>query len=119
MPYKKIILTLLIIIIIFCHVSYADELMEENDLESFSSLQVSNYTSDIININARHAIVLDRKSKSILFGKSENETCKMASTTKILTAIVVLEHCLDLNSNVVISKKAARHRWIKARFICE
>ena len=60
-----------------------------------------------IQINARHAIVLDRFSKQKLFGKNENEKCKMASTTKIMTAIVVLENA-NLNEFVNISSNAAR-----------
>ena len=42
----------------------------------------------------------------ILFGKKENERCKMASTTKIMTAIVVLEKVENLNEIVVASGKA-------------
>lgn len=41
------------------------------------------------------------------FGKKETETCKMASTTKIMTAIVVIENCTNLNDIVTISKKSA------------
>lgn len=75
------------------------------------SLPVSSNTSSTPTINARHAIVLDRESKQVLFGKNEQETCKMASTTKIMTAIVVIENCKDLSQTVTISKKAARYWW--------
>ena len=44
---------------------------------------------------------------SILYGKNENTRCKMASTTKIMTAIVVIENTEDLNEKVTISQKAA------------
>ncbi len=44
---------------------------------------------------------------AILYGKKENERCKMASTTKILTSIVVVENTKDLNTKVKISAKAA------------
>lgn len=43
----------------------------------------------------------------IIYGKKENEKCKMASTTKILTSIVVVENTKDLNTKVKISAKAA------------
>lgn len=59
-----------------------------------------------LNINARSYIVLDRKSKKVLIGKNEYSKVKMASTTKIMSAIVILEHC-NLNDIVNISKKAA------------
>ena len=57
-------------------------------------------------LNSRAAIVIDRNSKTILFGKNENEKRKMASTTKIMTAIVVIEHS-DLSQLVSVSSKAA------------
>ena len=43
----------------------------------------------------------------VLYGKQENIKCKMASTTKIMTAIIVVENVKDLNSKVKISSKAA------------
>ena len=57
-------------------------------------------------LNSRAAIVIDRNSKTILFGKNENEKRKMASTTKIMTAIIVIEHS-DLSQLVSVSSKAA------------
>ena len=43
----------------------------------------------------------------ILYGKQENVKCKMASTTKIMTAIIVMENIEDLNEKVKISSKSA------------
>ena len=57
-------------------------------------------------INARHAIIFDRNSKKAIYGKKETEICKMASTTKIMTAIVVIENS-DLNKVVEISSKSS------------
>lgn len=59
-----------------------------------------------LNLNARSCIVLDRTSKKVLFGKNEYNKVKMASTTKIMTATIILENC-DLSETVTISKKAA------------
>lgn len=55
--------------------------------------------------NSRRCIIYDRTSKTILYGKNENTKCAMASTTKIMTAIVVLEHT-NLNDEVIVSAKA-------------
>lgn len=60
-----------------------------------------------LNINARSCIVLDRTSKKVLFGKNEYNKVKMASTTKIMTATIILENC-DLEKTVTVSKKAAK-----------
>lgn len=57
-------------------------------------------------INARAAIIYDRSTKQIIWGKNEMEKRAMASTTKIMTAIVVLEDA-NLDDVVTISKKAA------------
>ena len=74
-------------------------------LFSFQFLYV--FADDIdFSLNARSAIVLDRTSKKILYGKNEYRKVKMASTTKIMTAIVILENC-DLSQTVQVSKKAA------------
>ena len=43
----------------------------------------------------------------ILYGKEEDKRCKMASTTKIMTSIIVVENVKDLNEMVKISSKAA------------
>ena len=57
-------------------------------------------------MNAKSAIVFDRKTKKVLWGKNENEKRAMASTTKIMTAIIVLENC-NLLDTVTISKNSA------------
>lgn len=103
---------LLSIFVIFCMIlvptfSLADDYLEEDTNWSDIAMEVSSDSSKIPTINARHAVVFDRASKTVLFGKNENETCKMASTTKIMTSLVVLENCKDLNAVVTISKKAA------------
>lgn len=69
-------------------------------------IQTSSNTNEIPTINSRSAIVFDRTSKTILFGKEENNIRKMASTTKIMTAIIVIEKS-NLYDTVVVSKKAA------------
>lgn len=66
----------------------------------------SSSESKIPIINARHAVVIDRISSQILYGKNEFEKCKMASTTKIMTAIIVIENS-NLSDIVTISKKSA------------
>ncbi len=59
-----------------------------------------------LNINSRAYIVLDRNSNTILLGKNENEKRKMASTTKIMSATIIIENC-NLSETVEVSKKAA------------
>ena len=60
----------------------------------------------IPDINSRAYVVIDRNTNTILCGKNENEKRKMASTTKIMTATIIIENC-NLNETIEISKKAA------------
>src|SRR5574344_309213 len=59
-----------------------------------------------IEIESRIAVVYDRNSGKVLWGKDENKRSAMASTTKIMTAIVTLENG-NLDDIVKISSKAA------------
>lgn len=74
------------------------------DLSTIQSSNFENITEPTI--NSRAAIVYERSSGKILYGKEENKKRKMASTTKIMTAIVVLENA-NLDDIVTISSKAA------------
>lgn len=103
---------LLSLILMFCLLlmpiqSFADDITETNSLYEELDIESSSDSSNIPSINARHSVIIDRKTNLVLFGKNENEKCKMASTTKIMTAIIVLENCTDLNQVITISKKAA------------
>ena len=112
MNFKKLLYMMIIFYLIFLPTfSFADDYLEEDSDWINLDIEVSSDSSKIPTINARHAVIFDRASKTVLFGKNENETCKMASTTKIMTCIVVIENCKDLNEVVTISKKAARNRW--------
>lgn len=62
--------------------------------------------STLPSINARSAIVIDFETGNILYEKNAYVKRPMASTTKIMTAIVALENC-SLDEDVVISGKAA------------
>ena len=73
-----------------------------NNVYSYNKLE----NDKIPNINSRKAVVIDRNSKKILYGKKENERSKMASTTKIMTAMVVIQNT-NLDNVVEVSKKAA------------
>ncbi len=120
MNFKKIFFIFFIFMQIST-ISFADNYYEDLDEDLDENLDyyisVSSNISNIPSINARHAIILDRASKTTLYGKNENEICKMASTTKIMTAIIVIENCPNLNEIVIVSKKSARNRRIKTWII--
>lgn len=102
----KIFFTFIVFILSFNYIVLADDENEEisNTLSILTSASFDIATEP--SINSRAAIIYDRTSGSILFGKNENEKRKMASTTKIMTAIVVIENA-NLDDTVTVSSKAA------------
>lgn len=62
-------------------------------------------TTDEPEVTSRSAILIDNKTGKILYDKNADEKMFPASTTKILTAIIVLENC-DLNETVTASYDA-------------
>lgn len=106
----KYTMILIIIIITLCFNNYvfADDEDEDLNLEEVEEviLESSTIPTEEPKINARSAIIYDRESNEIIWGKNEHDKRAMASTTKIMTAIVVLENS-NLSDIVTISKKAA------------
>ena len=103
---KKTLFAFLFVLIICFPRCFAAELDHSEDFE-LNSLETSTDISAEPSINSRAAIVLEKSTGAVLFGKHENDIRKMASTTKIMTAIVVLENVEDLSQVITISKMAA------------
>lgn len=106
MKIYKIFLTFIVVVLSFNYIVLADDENEEISNNFSSLIEVSSDIAVEPTINSRAAIIYDRISGSILFGKNENEKRKMASTTKIMTAIIVLE-TTNLDDIVTVSSKAA------------
>ena len=106
----KKIQILLIIFLILINISlpiFADD--EEVEIENIDVGEIVQTSTDVTNIpviNSRAAVIYDRTSGAVIYGKNENTVKKMASTTKIMTAIIVLENG-NLTDVVEVSKKAA------------
>ena len=105
--FKRIIIVIILILFI-SSVSFADDISEELSNENilFNSQEVSTEPSILPDISSKAAIVIDRDSKAVLYGKNINQKRAMASTTKIMTAIIVLENC-NLNETITGTNKAA------------
>ncbi len=103
---KKCIYSFIILIVLTAHTYYviADDENEEIDYNELT--EVTNLPADDLELNSRIAIAYDRTSGKVIWGKNENKRTAMASTTKIMTAIVLIEST-DLNQTVTISAKAA------------
>lgn len=107
---KKIIFVFLLFTILAINtVSYAniddDEIIDINEIKK-ETIETVAKTTEEPKLNVRVGLIFDRNSKTILYEKNGLKQVPMASTTKIMTAIVVLENS-NLNDVVTISKKAA------------
>lgn len=105
----KIILILLILINMCVPTIYADDEDDDDTLNQIELQQIvesgAKATEEPI-LNSKSAIIYDRTTKKVIWGKNEYKKRAMASTTKIMTAIVVLENS-KLTDTVTVSKKAA------------
>ena len=104
---KKLLIVFSIFLFIFQITCFADDLINEKDLDSF--IEVSSTPSDNIKeptTNSKHIIAIDRKTSTVLYEKDAYSETPMASTTKIMTAILTIENC-NLDEIVKISKESA------------
>ena len=105
------LLIIFFIIITSLNCSFADDYLEDNptvDVSSEISETIAQTTDSLesSSINSRSCIVYDRNSHMILYGKNEKTQVKMASTTKIMTSIIIIEN-YNLSETIEVSKKAA------------
>jgi len=89
---KSLKIFLLIILINFIFIFYSNVFAEEISL----------------NISSNNALLMDYDSGKILYEKNIYEEVYPASTTKIMTAILVLENC-DLKDTVTVSSSAVNN----------
>ena len=115
-----IIITLLMAIFPYIRVNGVEDASKENksgnmiseedekvDIEEIQNEVIeTNAANEELELNSRIALIYDRASGRILYERNGNKQTPMASTTKIMTAIVVLENA-NLNDVVTIQAKAA------------
>lgn len=70
-----------------------------------SSFKISVMAKETNSI-AKGMVVIEGNSGDVLYSKNENLELPMASTTKIVTAIVAIENSSDLDEKFVVSEKA-------------
>ena len=73
---------------------------------SFSSVFIYAENISISNISANSACIIDSDSGRVLYSKNGSKRMPMASTTKIMTAIVALESGIPLDTKIKIPKEA-------------
>lgn len=105
---KKTLSLLLVVIItipVLCYIIVMERSAQSvSTVNTVSENELSNEFQAIVpkpEVSAASCVLIDAKNGDILYGKSENKRLPMASTTKVMTAILAIEK-LDLNSQVKI-----------------
>ncbi len=101
---KRIIIIPLLIVCLLTTVVKAN--IEDNENINVSEILQTANMQTIPTIASKIALVYDRASGKVLYEKNGYKQAKMASTTKIMTALIVLENA-NLSDTVTVSKKAA------------
>ena len=87
----KIVLSLLLVCIVFAGVG-------------FSNLNIEQVNAEIT--SAKSMCVLEHTSNKVLYSKDMNTMRANASTTKIVTAITVIQNCKDLDEVITVHNKS-------------
>ncbi len=66
----------------------------------------SNSTGNLPIINSHAAFLLDLDTNSVLYAQNESEVLEPASLTKVMTALLVLEHYDDLDQILTVTQSA-------------
>ena len=110
---KKVIKIFFIIILIFTLSAFTVFADDANELEEVvieedekNEIEASASSDTKPTINSRRYAVYDRLSGRCIYGKDENKQTAMASTTKIMSAVIIVENC-NLEDIVTVTAKAA------------
>lgn len=93
---KKILFVFLAVVLCF------SAFLIPNIKNSYSNLNVVKAASS----SAKAMCVIDKDSKRILFSKNGNQQLPMASTTKIVTAITVINNCSNLDEYIQVADES-------------
>lgn len=107
--FYKIFFIFFILLFVISNFSLCDDSDDNEVIDVDSEIVSLNSSKNEIkspDTNSRACVVIDRNTNTILYGKNEKQKRKMASTTKIMTATVIIEN-FNLNDTIEVSKKAA------------
>ena len=104
--FKKVFYIIIIINLIMMNTIIINANDENMNLTKNYFMEATNQTKAEPTLNSKIAVAYDRKSGKVIYGKNENKRSAMASTTKIMTSIILIENA-DLTQTVTISAKAA------------
>jgi serine-type D-Ala-D-Ala endopeptidase (penicillin-binding protein 7) len=75
---------------------------------SFGQLAGLRETVDALDLNSSVALVIDQETNEVLFSKNADAVLPIASITKLMTALVIVEKDLPLDQGFVVTPEDAR-----------
>lgn len=75
-------------------------------LSVFVPKKIVPVSADEITCSAKSMCVIEQTSKRVLAEKNKDEKLPMASTTKVMTALVALENCVNLDESFKVDNRA-------------
>lgn len=90
------LLSLASVLTAFAYLSFLPVFESDSDIalgEVYVGAAAIDYSEDTLSANAESAVLIDLDSRSVLFSKNADKRRGMASTTKIMTALVAIENC--------------------------
>ncbi|MBR4949181.1 MAG: D-alanyl-D-alanine carboxypeptidase [Clostridia bacterium] len=87
----SLVLIILIIIPVFCYIITENEESSPVILSQRELTQEHHEIVEKLQISAKSCVLMDGKTGEVLYGKNEKALLPMASTTKIMTAIIAIE----------------------------
>ena len=72
-----------------------------------ASFSLKAYSVDVSQVSAKYAVLVDATTGSVIYGKNEHKKASMASTTKIMTALILCEQA-DLNEEITVTEEMVR-----------
>ncbi|MGN0160733.1 MAG: D-alanyl-D-alanine carboxypeptidase family protein [Lachnospiraceae bacterium] len=103
--YKRLICRFIILLLIICAMGNKNAISVQCATQE--SVDTGEPQNPNIQLNAVSACLIDGDTGRVLYGKNETERRAMASTTKIMTLIVILENA-NPDDIVTVSSNAAR-----------
>jgi D-alanyl-D-alanine endopeptidase (penicillin-binding protein 7) len=71
----------------------------------FAALVTLTASASSMSLGSKHAIVIDEATGKVLFEKNSSDIVPIASLTKLMTAMVVLDAHLDMHEHIVITEE--------------
>ena len=101
---KLLVLILCMLLAIFM---FASNVIFPKTVECFNAGSESIFASEIeSNLTCKAGVVIEQNSKRVLLSKNMDEKLAMASTTKIMTALVAIENTKDLDEIFAVDNRA-------------